>query len=244
MSSDAVLSFPVTRWTRVNLLRAEPESADGMRALADLCQAYWYPLYAFARRKGQSQEDAQDLVQGFFAYVLTANTFAQASADRGKMRSYLVCLFQRYMMDEWDKRSAKKRGGGVEFTSLDFVDGEQRFAVDDALVSDGERMYDRAWAQDVLLLTGAVLQREWMQAGKGEVYELLQPYIVGDAAELSYEQLGVKCGLSAANLRQMVSRLRSRFRVLLREQIADTLAEPTDEAIDAELQALRAALTK
>ena len=235
--------FPVTRWTQVSRLRVDPESAEGQRALGDLCQAYWYPLYAFARRKGQSQADAQDLAQAFFAKVLQGNFFASAQAGDGRMRTYLLTAFTRHMADEWDKSQAKKRGGGVEVLSLDFEDGERRFQDEPASAESHERDFERAWARSVLSQAGAALEKECAGAGKGSLFAAISPLITGEGDAAVYEELTQSTGMTVEALRQTVRRLRLRFRDLLRETIADTLDEPTEAQIDAELQVLRAVMT-
>jgi DNA-directed RNA polymerase specialized sigma24 family protein len=237
-------AFPPTRWTRVAALKNDPESVEGQSALAELCRLYWYPLYAFARRKGQSQEDAQDYVQGFFVKMLGQNSFAQADADHGKMRTFLLTLFTRYMMDEWSKTTAKKRGGGEIPLTLDFGDGEQRFSLEPSYEGDHERAFDRSWAESVIAQTGMVLQEECARIGKGQLFEHIGGLITGADDGVSYEDLASRTGLSATNLRQVVHRLRGRFRDLLRQTISDTLSNPTSDAIDAELHALRAALSQ
>lgn len=234
--------FPVTRWTQVSRLRHDPESAEGRRALSDLCQAYWYPLYAFARRKGQAQADAQDLTQGFFAKVLRGNFFAAAQESDGRMRTYLLTAFTRHMADEWDRAQAKKRGGGVEVLSLDFDDGERRFQEEPASEESLERIFDRAWARNVLERAGAQLEQECLAAGKGELFSAISPLITGDGDASAYDELSKRTGLTVENLRQNVRRLRLRFRDVLREVIADTLDDPTPAQIDAELRALRAVM--
>lgn len=235
--------FPVTRWTQVSRLRHDPDSPAAQRALSDLCQAYWYPLYAFARRKGQSQADAQDLTQAFFAKVLRGNFFAGAQSSDGRMRTYLLTAFTRHMADEWDKSQAKKRGGGVEVLSLDFDDGERRFMAEPASDDTLERTFDRAWARSVLQQAGAQLERECIAAGKGELFAAISPLITGEGDANAYDVLAKQTGVSAEALRQSVRRLRMRFRDALREVIADTLDAPTEAQIDAELQALRAVMT-
>jgi RNA polymerase sigma factor (sigma-70 family) len=237
--------FPVTRWTRVHVLRSDPDSAEGQRALSDLCRIYWYPLYSFARRKGQLQADAQDMVQGFFAKMLERNAFAKASADEGKMRTYLLTLFTRHMADEWARTQAQKRGGGQDMLTLDFEDGEERFSQEPRQEGELEKAFDRAWAQSVILQTARLLEQECQLQGKKDVFQHLSPLITstgGSGPLLSYEELEPLLGIKAATLRQTVHRLRARFRDLLRQTISDTLASPTEQAIDAELQALRAAV--
>ena len=234
--------FPVTRWTQVSRLRLDPESPEGQRALGELCQTYWYPLYAFARRKGQSQADAQDLTQGFFAKTLRGNFFAGAQASDGKMRTYLLTAFTRHMADEWDRAQAKKRGGGVEVLSLDFDDGERRFQEEPMSEDSLERSFDREWARSVLAQAGAQLETECKASGKADLFAAISPLITGEGDASAYDELAEQTGLTVENLRQSVRRLRMRFRDLLRSVIADTLNEPTESQIDAELQALRAVM--
>lgn len=235
--------FPPTRWTRVSALRRDPASAEGQQALAELCQAYWYPLYAFARRKGQAAADAQDLVQGFFAKMLGGRSFANASAAEGRMRSYLLTLFTRHMADEWDKSRTLKRGGGVTVLPLDFDDGEQRYLIEPACEGTHESIFDRAWAQSVIEQAGAALEAECAQQGKAEVFGHISPLITGSGEATAYDELSARTGMSAEALRQFVRRLRLRFRGILRQTISDTLENPDGVAVDTELHALRAALS-
>lgn len=235
----------MTRWTRVHVLRSDPDSAEGQRALSDLCRVYWYPLYSFARRRGQGQADAQDMVQGFFAKMLVRNAFAKASAEEGRMRTYLLTLFTRHMADEWARTQAQKRGGGQDLLTLDFEDGEERFSQEPRQEGELEKAFDRAWGQSVILQTARLLERECEGLGKKDVFQHLSPHITGTGGGgvvLSYEELEPVLGIKAATLRQTVHRLRTRFRDLLRQTISDTLVNPTAQAIDAELQALRAAV--
>lgn len=235
-------SFPLTRWTRVNRLRGDPESAEGLRALEELCSTYWYPLYVFARRKGQSQEDSQDLAQGFFAKILKGDFLAGANQSQGRMRTYLLTAFTRFMADEWDKSKAIKRGGGMEILSLDFEEGERRFIEEPAAIQDHEHAYERDWALSVIELSGAQLEKECSRAGKAELFTTLSPLITGTGEPSSYESLTQATGMSVEAMRQTVRRLRLRFKEILRQIIADTLENPTEAQVDAELRSLRAAL--
>jgi DNA-directed RNA polymerase specialized sigma24 family protein len=235
-------AFPLTRWTRVGRLRGDPESTEGRRALEELCSAYWYPLYVFARRKGQSQEDAQDLAQGFFVKILKGDFLAGADQSQGRMRTYLLTAFTRFMADEWDKAKAIKRGGKVEMLSLDFEDGERRFIEEPAAVQDHERAYERDWALSVIELSGAQLEKECSQSGKAALFAALSPLITGAGEVTSYESLTQSTGMSVEAMRQTVRRLRLRFKEILRQVIADTLENPTEAQVDVELRSLRAAL--
>jgi RNA polymerase sigma-70 factor (ECF subfamily) len=187
--------------------------------------------------------DAQDLTQAFFAKVLRGNFFAGAQSDDGRMRTYLLTAFTRHMADEWDKSQAKKRGGGLEILSLDFDDGERRFMDEPVAEGAHERTFERAWARSVLEQAGAQLEKECISAGKAELFAALSPLITGDGEASAYEAISARTNISSDSLRQNVRRLRLRFRELLRVVIADTLTEPTEEQIQAELLALRAALT-
>lgn len=234
--------FPPTRWTQVSTLRKAPDSPEGRRALEELCQTYWYPVYAFARRKGQAVADAQDLTQGFFAKILSAGFFENASSTEGRLRSYLLTSFTRHMADEWDKSQARKRGGGVEILSLDFDEGEQRYLHEPTASSSLEHGFDRAWARSILDQAGMALEEECAHDGKSRLFAELAPLITGNGEMEPYETISVRVGISPDALRQSVRRLRLRFRDLLRQTVADTLDTPDDAAIDDELRTLRAIL--
>jgi RNA polymerase sigma-70 factor (ECF subfamily) len=152
--------FPATRWSRVSRLRHDPSSSDGQHALAEICEVCWFPLYAFARRKGQSREDAQDITQNFFARMLDGGFFSRARAAEGKMRTYLLTVFTRHMADEWDKANARKRGGGIEKLSLDFDEGERRYLLEPAASETHDLAFERAWAAQIIDSAGG-------QAGAG-----------------------------------------------------------------------------
>ena len=235
--------FPPTRWTRVSALRRAPDSPEGRQALADLCQAYWYPVYAFARRKGKPVADAQDLTQGFFAKVLSGGLFESADEARGKLRPYLLTAFTRHMADEWDKTMAGKRGGGVEMLTLNFEDGEQRFLEEPACEEEQTRGFDRAWALSVVEQAAVALEAECAKQGKSELLAHLGPlHTATDEAE-SYDRIASRTGMSVEALRQAKRRLMLRFRELLRQAVADTLDNPDEAAVEEELRVLRSVLS-
>jgi RNA polymerase sigma factor (sigma-70 family) len=235
--------FPTTRWTGVLRLLETDDSALREEALASLCRDYWYPLYAFARRLGRSPEDAEDLTQGFFAYVLEHDVFSLADRNMGTLRTFLLRVFQRYIGDMRDRETAQKRGGGREFVSLDLDGGEELYASDLATSDTPELLFDRSWARSLLRGALSALAASEQSAGREQQFERLQSFLSPDTvAEQDYDTAARESGLKPDAMRQAVSRLRKKFRECLREKVAATLHEPDEARIDAELGALRAAL--
>jgi RNA polymerase sigma factor (sigma-70 family) len=235
--------FPVTQWTLlVNGCRAQdPELRR--RSLEELCRAYWYPLYVFARRQGSGCEDAEDLTQGFFHYLLEKNLFASASQDLGKLRTFLLTIFQRYIGDVRDRDRALKRGGGQTLIPLDLREGEERYANEPADPLTPEALYDRSWAMALLAKSLEELGKAEALAGRELHFKVLEPFLNASAvAEGSYETAALALGMNQEAVRKAVSRLRRKFRDALREQIAATLHEPDEHQVDEELMALRDAL--
>lgn len=213
-------------------------------ALAELCASYWYPLYAFARRFGRSSHDAQDLTQGFFLHVLEKNLFASAQRELGKLRTFMLAAFQRYMGDIRDRDGAQKRGGGSEILSLDASEGEERYAIEPMDGASPELLFERSWALATLQVALDALRSEESAAGREEQFSRLEPFIsLSGAGEANYPAVAEQLSLSQDALRKAVSRLRERFRDALRRQIADTLSDPTEAQIEEEMSSLRAALS-
>jgi RNA polymerase sigma factor (sigma-70 family) len=237
--------FPTTHWSVVLRARQCGDTREFKSAFDRLYRAYWYPLYAYARRWGRSPDDSQDLTQGFFTYVLEKDLFAVADSDRGKLRTFLLTAFSRYLMRERDRGEAGKRGGGQQIESLDeeFDDGERRYRHEPADRVTPERLFDQAWAHSILDSAKAYLAAKEAGAGRAEMFRILEPYLErGSSAEMPYKELAMQIGLKEAALRQTIKRLRDRYREAVRTAIADTLTEPTDQAIEEELRDLRAAL--
>lgn len=226
----------------VNVCRTgDPENRR--RALETLCLAYWYPLYAFARRLGHRREEAEDLTQGFFHYLLERDLFSSASQEMGKLRTFLLTIFQRYIGDVRDRDHALKRGGGQEIFSLDALEAERRYGSEPAEAATPQELFDRNWALSVLDGALKELGDSERRAGKGESFTLLEPFLSPLAvAEGSYPATASALGMSEEAVRKMVSRLRGKFRDCLRHQIAATLREPGEAQVDEELTALKAAL--
>jgi RNA polymerase sigma-70 factor (ECF subfamily) len=235
--------FPTTRWTGVLRLLKTDNQAARNDALANLCRDYWFPLYAFARRLGRSQEDAEDLTQAFLAYAIENDVFRLADRDAGTLRTFLLRVFQRYMRDVRDRAEALKRGGGRELVSLNIEGAEELYSSALATNDTPELLFDRSWAQSLLRAALAMLAASEQSTDRSRQFEILQTFLTPDAvSEQSYEAAGREAGLAPEAVRQAVSRLRKKFRECLREQIAATLHEPDEARIDAELSALKVAL--
>lgn len=235
--------FPVTQWTLlVEGCRAQdPERRR--RALEALCGSYWYPLYVFARRQGGTREDAEDLTQGFFHYLLEKNLFASASQELGKLRTFLLTVFQRYIGDARARDRALKRGGGIAPVSLDLREGEERYVCEPADLRTPEALYDRSWAMALLGRSLEELGRNEGLAGRGAQFAVLEPFLNAAAvADGNYDAAASSLGMNGDAVRKAVSRLRKKFREVLREQIGSTLHEPDEAQVDEELLALKQAL--
>ncbi|HEX2751135.1 MAG TPA: sigma-70 family RNA polymerase sigma factor [Verrucomicrobiales bacterium] len=235
--------FPVTRWTAVvQVCQAEDDRAR-REALAGICQDYWYPLYAFARRLGHTQPDAEDLTQEFFSYLLENNVLARASRELGRLRTFLLTVFQRHIGDAVDRRRAQKRGGRHEFVSLDLLGAEELYRHEPADLDTPERLFERSWARHILRSALDSLRKSEAAKGNGPAFEILAPFLDPESTANARTGLAAdQLGLSVEAVRQAISRLRRRFRDALRLQIAGTLQNPAERHIDEELTSLHAAL--
>jgi RNA polymerase sigma factor (sigma-70 family) len=220
MSPTGTSAFHTTRWSMVLHGSQEPQSTQ----LNELCRAYWRPLYAFSRRSGSSEADAEDLTQGFFAKMLSEGSFSLADPTRGKFRTFLLSAFRNYMRDSHRDRQALKRGGGVEHLALHGEEGDAAFVQLSADASP-EAAFDKQWAHDVVRRAKEALTTEFAQ---GQRYELfLAVTSTGDILE-SYEALAARLHTTVDAVKSFALRVRRRFRVLLEQEIADTVALPTD----------------
>ncbi|MDF1712947.1 MAG: sigma-70 family RNA polymerase sigma factor [Akkermansiaceae bacterium] len=214
--------FPMTRWSVV--LSARDEDASKVKAaLSELCEAYWMPLYSFARRTGKSAEDAEDLTQAFFARLIEKDLFARANAERGKLRSFLLGTFKNFLSDEWDKSRALKRGGGKEVFSIDAAEEEERFAMEPADEESPDRCFEKRWALVVLDRVMRSLRDHYLESGKGEVFEELSQFLAPESGGQVYRKSAEVLGLSENAVRVAVFRMRQRYAGELRAQIAETV---------------------
>ncbi len=228
-------TFHTTRWTLVRQAAGGAAEAVAAHALSTLCEAYWYPVYAFIRRSGKGPHDAEDLTQGFFAQILRKETFAVADPGKGKLRSFLLTCVRRYLADEHDRAMAQKRGASVLVSfSPDWA--EQTYATEPVDDLTPDRLFQRRWALTVLDHSLEVLGDEYAAAGKGETFATLRPFLgFAPDPEKRYEDIAAQTGTPVATLKTNVFRLRKRWRELLFEQVAITLDVTSETDIKAEL---------
>ena len=226
MNSGA-LDFTTTHWSVV-LASAQGNSPQAAVALEQLCRTYWYPLYAFVRRQGHSPHDAEDLLQAFFARFLEKNYLSAVDRSKGRFRSFLLAALKHFLADEWDKAHACKRGGQVQFLSLDSEAAESRYWEEPVSGLTPESLYEQRWACVLLERVMQRLEEDWAEAGKRHFFEALKPFLVGENRSATYAQLALKLGVSEAALKMKVQRLRHRYQRLLREEIAHTVASPAE----------------
>jgi RNA polymerase sigma factor (sigma-70 family) len=217
--------FMTTRWSIV-LGAAEHQSAENPRAMEELCQAYWFPLYAFVRRQGWSPQDAEDLTQDFFARVLEKDTLANVGPEKGKFRTFLLVSLKRFLNNEYEKRKAVKRGGGRKAIALDQAEAENRYALAASEKGSPEQVFERRWALAVLERSLKTLADEFAARGKEKLFNQLKEYLAADRAAPTYAQLAQTIGGTEAAARVAVHRLRARYRVLVEEEIIATLNDP------------------
>ena len=230
--------FPTTRWSLVG--RAGHPSVAGARdALEVICLDYWYPLYAFARRRGHRPEEARDLIQGFFADLIERGSLATADRERGRFRAFLRAACGHYLANQMAMERTLKRGGGARHVSIDLPGAEGRYGREPSNEMTADHLFERRWALDLL---GNVLNRleaEMVAAGKAELFARLRPTLEG--SRRAYREIGVSLRMTEAAVKVAAHRLRARYRDLLRAEVARTVSDPSD--VDAEIDALLVTLT-
>jgi RNA polymerase sigma factor (sigma-70 family) len=227
--------FATTHWSVV-LAAGDGGSLEKVEALSRLCQSYWFPIYAFVRKWGYSPEQAQDLTPEFFAAFLEKNHVAKAARDRGRFRSFLMTSVENFLRNESDRARAQKRGGGRKLISLDEQDAEERYLCEPATELDPAKTFEQRWAATLLNTVLTRLQGEFVTTGRGDLFASLQAHLWGDSESIPYPQLAEQFGLTLANVKTTAHRLRQRYRELLREEIAHTVALPSQ--IDDEIRHL------
>lgn len=230
--------FATTRWSLV-AAAGDPSGPAARAALADLCRAYWFPVYAYVRRRGHAHHAAQDLTQAFFARLVEKNDLAAADRTRGRFRSFLLAACQHFLANEHDRATAKKRGGGRHPFPLDFADADGRFGREPATDDTPERAFERRWALELLEQAVTELRREYAESGRGRLFDALKGVLTG-GADAPYAALAADLGLTEGAVKVAAHRLRQRYRDRLREAIARTVADPAE--VDDEIRDLFAAL--
>lgn len=220
-------SFLTTRWSLVQ--RAGGQNADQAReALAALCEAYWYPLYAFVRKKGVQAEDAADVTQGFFARLLEKGDLARVAPERGRFRAFLLASIQHYLANHRDRERAQKRGGDCTQLSIDFADADARFARESTAELSPERAFERVWAVALLERCLAALEEEYRSSGRAEIFEALEPHLTSTGTDEPFAECAQRLGMTETAVKVAAHRLRKRYRARLREEIAQTVASEAD----------------
>lgn len=240
MSSECASSntpgdvFATTHWTVV-LAAGQRHTPQSDTALEQLCRTYWFPLYAYARRRGHAKEDAEDLVQAFFARFLAKNYLAGLSAERGRFRAFLLASLKNFLANEWDKSQRLKRGCGQVALSLDWETADTKFQVAATGEPNPEQAFDREWALALLAKVIERLQAECAD-GKAKLFEQLKVFLMAGKGETAHAEVANALGMEEGAVRVAVHRMRKRYRQLLREEIANTLSDAV--MVDEELRAL------
>jgi RNA polymerase sigma-70 factor (ECF subfamily) len=230
--------FPTTRWTLV-VAAGDPQRKEARSALVFLCENYWYPLYAYLRRRGYPADQAQDLTQEFFIRLLEGRYLDRADPEKGRFRSFLLTSLKFFVADEEDRHRARKRGGGM-VVPLEFSSGEDRYQREPAHDETPERIFERRWALSMLDRVVERLRNEFVHHGRAEHFERLKMFLLGQS-DAPYAELAREMNTSEGALKVAIHRLRKRYRELFRQEIADTVADPAE--VESELRYLAAVLT-
>jgi RNA polymerase sigma-70 factor (ECF subfamily) len=239
-SAGPARCFVTTHWSVVLAARGA-DSPEAAEALSRLCQTYWYPLYAYVRRRGHEAVDAQDLTQEFFARLLEKNFLKSVQQERGKFRWFLLSALKRFLANEWNQQHAAKRGGKCITVSLDDQNAEGRYALEVADQTTPEKLFDRNWAMTVIEQAQDELRREYETSGRGPLFDQLKVFLSGDRASISQAEVGAALEMQEGAVKVAVHRLRRRYQDHLREQIAQTVSTPAE--VEEEIRQLFAAFS-
>ena len=231
--------FATTHWSVV-LAAKKSSSPQHKQALETLCQSYWFPLYAYLRRRGYGAQSAEDYVQGFFAHILEKHDLNSADPKYGKFRSFLLIRLKSFLSDERARAQAKKRGGGRKILSLGFQDAENQYALEPIDELSPEMLFEKSWALTVLERTMDRLEAELAAKNKKKLFDHLKVYLTTEKDVIPYENMAAELEMTEGSVRVAVHRLRRRYRELLRDEIAQTVA--AEDQIDEEMGYLYAAL--
>jgi len=227
--------FATTHWTVV-LTAGQRHTPQSDRALEELCRTYWFPLYAYVRRRGSNKADAEDLVQAFFARFLAKNYLEGLSAERGRFRAFLLASLKNFLTNEWKKSQRLKRGGGDTVLSLDWETADTKFQVASTAEPSPDKAFDREWAVALLARVIERLRDECAADGKARLFDQLKVFLTAGKGAVSHADVARSLGMDEGAVRVAAHRLRKRYRELLRDEIAHTLADPA--MVDEEMRAL------
>ena len=228
--------FQTTHWSRI-LLAQDPTNPQAKEALSALCETYWYPLYACIRRKGYGAHESEDLTQGFFCRFLQKNYLELVKREKGKFRCYLLGAVNHFLANERDRAQAEKRGGGAMPLQVSFHDAEERYRLEPAHEMAAEKLFDRRWVLTLLDQALTRIEAEYTRAGKAKFFQSLNAILLGgDSTYGEYTKLAAELEMTQGAVKTAAHRMRRRFRELLREEIAQTVAHP--EEIDEEVRHL------
>jgi RNA polymerase sigma factor (sigma-70 family) len=238
---DDPARFYTTRWSAI-LVAAQSQAPGSQAALSELCRLYWYPLYAFARRRGYAPHDAQDLTQGFFLHVLEHRALKHVHPMKGKFRSFLLASFQNFLSDEADRARCLKRGGNREFVFLDAEDAENRYRLEPRDHLTAEKIFEARWAMTLLTQAVERLRDEYVARGERSRFEMLKVFVGIDEGKSPppYEEIAQSLGVSVGAAKTLIHRFRKQYAAILRQEVARTVTDPAE--IEDEIHALCAAL--
>jgi RNA polymerase sigma factor (sigma-70 family) len=228
-------NFMPTRWSVV-LKAAQPPGPEVDEALAVLCETYWFPLYSFVRRQGHDPHDAEDLTQSFFARLLEKRYLEGIQREGGRFRSFLLTALKRFLANEWDRVRAQKRGGQRVIVSLDGPSAESRYQEEPAHALTPDKLFERQWARALLDRVMKRLRAEYAQTGKAEWFERMSGTLGRSRGEVPYRQIAAEFNTSEAAVKMGAQRLRARYRAVLRNEVAHTVACP--ESVEEEIRHL------
>jgi len=230
--------FAATSWSAVAEAARQQDSARAQEALSGLCQTYWPPLHAYVRRLGHNADDAKDLTQQFFYVLISKNYLGAADRTKGKFRTFLLTALRHFLANEWDKSQAQKRGAGQTPISLDDTGDGDGPAWEPATDVSPMKLYEQRWAMTLFRRAVERLRCEQEEAGKGEAYEALKGFLEETTPPGGYEEVAGKLGMTTGNVRVSVHRLRHRLAELVRQEVGETLVNPSQDEIETEVQHL------
>jgi DNA-directed RNA polymerase specialized sigma24 family protein len=233
------VSFETTRWSLI-VAAGGDNSTTARAALATLCEIYWYPLYAYVRRRGTNADEARDLTQGFLTTLLERRDFEHVRQERGRFRAFLLASFQHFLANDLAQRRALKRGRGLTFLPLAFDEAEGRYRIEPTDTTTPETLYERRWTLTVIDRVLAELRREWEASGREAEFDGLKSCLLGTNPAGGYAAIAERLGTTEGALKTSVHRLRRRFQAALRTDIAETVSDPAD--VDDEIRYLVRAL--